>query len=190
MCERKKWRYALKRHPDARTVVIEVRADDRSVLDALSGTHRVQRVPRNDTRKHTSTASIAVLDRLDEPVVDLRETDLRIDTLRGSGRGGQRRNKVETAVRITHIPSGLVVTRLSGRSQFANIAEAKAELVQKLEKLALTKQTAVTSDQRAKQVNSERSGKDFTHCWYRDEVVRHCDGAHWSIRQWKQGKFA
>lgn len=109
--------------------------------------------------------------------------------MRGHGRGGQRRNKVETAVRVTHVPSGVVVTRLSGRSQVANLDDAKREIVATLTARATSGQAADIAAARRSQVDSERSGKAFTHCWYRDEVLRHSDGRRWTIRQWKQGRM-
>lgn len=187
------WTATATRNPESRTFVLAVRGP--GALDALSelgGTHRVQRVPGNDSkgRRHTSTATVAVLTARPAEKVTLRDADLRIDRMRGSGRGGQRRNKVETAVRVTHLPTNTVVTRLNGRSQAANIDAAKREIAERLAGAAAASGAAETQDSRRSQVDSERSGKAFTHCWYRDEVIRHADGARWTIRQWKQGKIA
>lgn len=175
----------------ARTAAIEV--DGPGAYDALvvfGGTHRVQRVPANGAgRRHTSTATVAVLRDTPAPRVDLSDDDLRVERMRGHGRGGQRRNKVETAVRVTHIPSGLVVTRLAGRSQAANLEDAKRQLRAQLDAMASARTAHSIDVSRRAQVDSERSGKTFTHCWYRDEVLRHGDGRRWTIRQWKQGRM-
>jgi len=178
---------------DARSLTFRVTGKDaRVLLDGLGGVHRIQRVPKNDTRgrKQTSTATVALLSDSAPAAVILRPADLRIDRMRGSGAGGQRRNKVETAVRVTHFPSGIVVTRLSGRSQAANIEDAKRELVARLQGRAAAQSLDATAAARRAQIGEAgRAGKDFTHCWYRDEVVRHSDGRRWTVRQWDQGRL-
>lgn len=188
---RQGWAVGATHDPRARTATLEIAGQDaHERLSQFAGTHRVQRVPTNGGgRRHTSTATIAVLREALAQTITVDDADLRVDRMRGHGRGGQRRNKVETAVRVTHVPSGIVVTRLSGRSQAANLEDAKQKITHQLAEQARAHESATVDAHRRSQVDSERSGKAFTHCWYRDEVVRHADGHRWTIRQWKQGRI-
>ena len=115
-----------------------------SRLKYESGVHRVQRVPETETqgRVHTSTATVAVLAEVDDVEIEINPSDLQIDTYRASGAGGQQINKTSSAIRITHFPSGTVVTCQNERSQFQNKDKAMQMLKSKLFLLKQEEQAA------------------------------------------------
>ncbi len=121
-----------------------------------AGTHRVQRVPATETqgRVHTSAATVAVMAEADEVDIDIRPDDLRIDVYRASGAGGQHVNKTESAVRITHIPTGTVVTCQDEKSQHKNKASAMKVLASRILQAEQDKQNASMSADRKAQVGS------------------------------------
>ena len=121
-----------------------------------SGVHRVQRVPDTEGsgRIHTSTATVAVLPEAQEVDVPINDTDLKIDTLRSSGAGGQHVNKTESAVRITHMPTGIVVMMQEDRSQHRNRAKALAVLRTRLYDFQRQKQEAARAAERRGQVGT------------------------------------
>ncbi len=181
-CESKKWKLEVSSFTEGtvggyKEIIMHVRGDGAyGILKYESGVHRVQRVPQTETqgRVHTSAASVAVFPEAGEFDIDLNQADIRKDTYCSSGPGGQSVNTTYSAVRLTHIPSGIVVTCQDQKSQLKNLDKAMAELRTRLYNLEYQKYLDKISSRRKTMVSTgDRSAKIRTYNFPQGRVTDH-----------------
>ena len=180
--ERKNWKYKVLDSSDTgiggfKEVIVSIKGKGAfGLLKYESGVHRVQRVPKTETsgRVHTSAATIAILPEAEDVDIEINESDLKIDTYRASGAGGQHVNKTESAIRITHKPTGMVVTCQDESSQHKNRAAAMKVLKSRLLVAEQEKISAERAAERKSLVSTgDRSAKIRTYNFPQGRVTDH-----------------
>ena len=152
------------------------------LLKQESGVHRVQRIPKTEKsgRVHTSTASVAILPVVEPQEIQINQGDLEVSFFRSSGPGGQNVNKVETAVRLVHKPTGIIVSSQAGRSQHANREQAMGILRAKLYEQKQIEEQLKTGASRKEQIGTaDRSEKIRTYNFPDDRITDHRIGKKW-----------
>jgi peptide chain release factor 1 len=181
-CEKKGWRLEITNVNEGtaggyKEIVANVSGDGvYGILKYESGVHRVQRVPQTETqgRVHTSAATVAVLPEAEEFDVELKESDIKKDTYCSSGPGGQSVNTTYSAIRLTHIPTGIVVTCQDEKSQLKNLAKAMNELRTRIYNMEYQKYIDEIASKRKTMVSTgDRSAKIRTYNWPQGRVTDH-----------------
>ncbi len=181
-CERRGWRLEVTNTSEGtsggyKEIVAKVSGEGvYGILKYESGVHRVQRVPQTETqgRVHTSAATVAVLPEAEEFDVELKESDIRKDTYCSSGPGGQSVNTTYSAIRLTHIPTGIVVTCQDEKSQLKNLAKAMGELRTRIYNMEYQKYIDAIASKRKTMVSTgDRSAKIRTYNWPQGRITDH-----------------